>query len=498
MTALDGVVGRVTDLVAASVEMLLNVADRVDRLVDDVRQDARSVARDAESLAEVVADAGQRIQHAWHAAPRFARVVAECSRLIALHRVQGARERVVGHEAMEEARARLHRHTARRLYDLCIELRGGVLKLGQFASGRLDLLPPVYVESLSRLQDRVPGVDIEAILMRIESELGPITDRFATFEREPIAAASLAQVHAATLEDGSRVVVKVQVPGVEDDVMADLAALRVLAPLLGEIVPGVDFETITTELSRSVQAELDYEREAESAEAFARCFEADPDVIVPRVHRALCGGRVLVLERIDGARIIDWLNACETRGEEGARDRDRLLGILLRSFCDQVLVHGLVHTDPHPGNFLVVEGEGGPKLAILDFGSVQHYGAVRRRAWAELALAIVSRDEAKLTGLFETLGFEARDGDGSLRVFADLLLEHFRPGAGIRIDFDPRERVAKVMELMRENPVVRIPDDFVQLGRIFAAAGGLLLRYRPEIDLFTILAPRLTRALQSQ
>lgn len=495
MTALDGVVGRMTDIVAASVEMLLNVADRVDRLVDDVREDAHSVARDAESLADVVAGAGQRLQHAWHAAPRFARVVAECSRLLALHRLQDARARVLGDAAVENARARLHRHTARRLHDLCIELRGGVLKLGQFASSRIDLLPQVYVESLARLQDRVPSVDIEAILMRIESELGPITDRFAFFDREPIAAASLAQVHAATLEDGSRVVVKVQVPGVEDDVLADLAALRVIAPLAGEIVPGVDVETIATELSRSVEAELDYEREAESAEAFARCFEGDPEIIVPRVHRELCGGRVLVLERIDGVRIVDWLNACEERGEAGARDRDRLLGILLRGFCDQVLVHGLVHTDPHPGNFLVVEGEGGPRLAILDFGSVQHYDRARRRAWAELALAVVMRDETKLTGLFEALGFEPRDGDDSLRVFADLLLEHFRPDAALALDFDPRERIAKVLDLMRENPVVRIPADFVQLARIFTAAGGLLLRYRPAIDLFATLTPRLTHAL---
>jgi predicted unusual protein kinase regulating ubiquinone biosynthesis (AarF/ABC1/UbiB family) len=129
---------------------------------------------------------------------------------------------------------------------------------------------------------------------------------------------------------------------------------------------------------------------------------------------------------------------------------------------------------------------------------VQHYTPERRCAWARLGFAIVARNEDQLTGLFAELGFESRGGDGSLRAFAELLLEQFRPGASLQLDFDPRERLERVLALLRENPIVQIPDDFVQLGRIFTAVGGLLLRYRPRIDLFGILAPRLAATAQGR
>jgi len=487
-----GAFGRLGDIVSASIGLVRNVGENVDRLVSDVLGDARHVAREAEAFADVASVRAAELRDVARATPRFARIVGEGVRLLAVHRLAAARRALLGEDA--PADASLHDDTARRLHDLCIELRGGVLKLGQFASTRVDLLPPAYVRELGRLQDRVPAAPPDAVLARIESELGPVTERFAAFEPEPIAAASLAQVHAAALEDGRRVVVKVQVPGVEDLVRADLAALRVLAPLLAELVPGVDFDTISGELVRSVESELDYVREAENAEAFARAFAGDAEVIVPAVIAGFSSARVLVLERIQGARLLEWLDASEARGEAGARDRDRLLATLVRCLADQVLVHGLLHADPHPGNFLVVDGEEGPRLALLDFGSVQPYSAERRRAWARLGFAILSRDEAALTGLFRTLGFESRGGDDSLNAFAELLLEHFRPGASLAEGFDARERMEQVLALLRDNPIVRIPDDFVQLGRIFAAVGGLLLRYRPAIDLFSILAPRLAAA----
>jgi ubiquinone biosynthesis protein len=499
MAASDLGLGRLGDILSASLDLVLGVADNIDRLVNDVREDARNVAREAEAFAEATRLGAGRVSDALRATPRFARVVHEGVGLLARRRLLDARRELLGDDDADAALERFHADTAQRLHDLCVELRGGVLKLGQFASSRVDLLPPPYVEALGRLQDRVPPVSAEAILTRIDDELGPVSERFACFDETPLAAASLAQVHAATLPDGRRVVVKVQVPGVAADVRSDLAALRVLAPLLGSLVPGVDFDTVAGELSRSVSRELDYELEAAAAENFAACFAADPELIVPGVLRGWCSPRVLVLDRIDGVRIVDFLDDCEARARAGdpagADDRDRLLTTLIRSFCDQVLVHGLLHADPHPGNFLVLPGEGGPKLAILDFGSVQHYTRERRRAWAQLGFAIVSGDQAKLAGLFAEIGFESRGGDASLRAFAELLLEHFRPGARFAEAFDAQERFESVLALLRENPIVRIPEDFVQLGRIFAALGGLLLRYQPRLDLFGILAPRLAGAI---
>ena len=147
---------------------------------------------------------------------------------------------------------RLHRRSARRLRVLCEELRGGVLKLGQFASTRMDLLPDAYVEELSKLQDRVPPVATAEVTARMDRELGPDwRHRFGSFECAPLAAASLAQVHGATLTDGTPVAVKLLVPGIEDVVEADLAAMRILVPTLADLLPRVDLTTLLAALHPS-------------------------------------------------------------------------------------------------------------------------------------------------------------------------------------------------------------------------------------------------------
>jgi ubiquinone biosynthesis protein len=475
----------------------------MDRLAEGVVDDARDVAREVAALRESAAASFTRVRNGVGATPRFARVAGELLRLTSLYRAHAALH-ALGHEWLGDdvsalALERLHRANARRLHGLCVELRGGVLKLGQLASSRVDLLPEAYLEWLSRLQDRVPPVPLEQIRERIAQELGPPEAIFASLEETALAAASLAQVHGAVLPDGRRVVVKVQVPGVERALEADLAAVRLALPALASLAPGLDLETIADELCRSLANELDYRAEARHATALAASLADQPGVVVPRVYGELSSHRVLVLERLEGTRLVDWLEACEGRGEEGARQRDRLFQLLIRSFCAQVLRHGICQADPHPGNFLVLEGEGGPRLALLDFGSVQHYPPRRRRAWAELALAILGRDEARMTRLFAELGFESRDGgQEALRGFAELLLERFREGADpAAAEGDSRARLRALLALLQQSPVLRIPQDFVQLGRIFAALGGLVLRYRPRVDLFALIAPEIAAALSA-
>lgn len=495
-----GITGQLAATLEATRTLIANLMGHATRLGDDVGQDLGEIRDELAALRAATRDGLGRVRDGVRATPRFARVSGELLRLAARYRAAAAlrptHSGLLGPASAARALERLHRSNARRLHDLCIELRGGVLKLGQFASSRVDLLPEAYVASLSRLQDRVPPVPTAAIRARVAEEIGDPAERFAAFEDAPIAAASLAQVHGAVLHDGRRVVVKVQVPGVERAVEADLAALRVAAPVLAGLFPGFDLETTAEELCRSVAEELDYLAEAEHAADFTARFADREDVVVPQVHRELSSRRVLVLERIDGVRLVDWLDACEARGEAGAQERDRLFEILLGSFCAQVLEHGLCHADPHPGNFLVVEGEPGPRLALLDFGSVQPYPPERRRAWASLALAILGRDHAAMSRLFRELGFASRSGDdATLRGFAELILERFREGFDAAAPEDPRKRVEAVLALVRDNPVVRIPGDFVQMGRVFAALGGLVLRYRPRIDLFALIAPRIAGAL---
>jgi ubiquinone biosynthesis protein len=490
---------RFADVIDASIMLVRNAREGALRLVEGITDDARDVVREARALRQVAHHEATRIRDAGRAIPRGARVASELLRLVATYRldaaVRPARDVFRGVRAGEMARERLHRLSAERLHALCVELRGGVLKVGQFASTRVDLLPPAYAKALSRLQDQVPPLPAEAMRARITDELGARAQLLEGLEQEALAAASLAQVHGAKLADGSRVAVKVQIPGIESVVAADLAALRVAAPALSDLIPGVDLATFVRELSSAVSAELDYRSEAESAEAFGAAFAGDPEVVVPRIYPDLSSQRVLVMERLDGERLPDWLEATSTRGEAGARERDQLLGILLRVYCSQVLEHGLLQADPHPGNFLVLPGRQGPRLGLLDFGCVQRYTPERRRTWAQLGLAILARDEARLGRLFVEAGFQSREDDlESLRGFAELLLERFRDGVSLEGGEGAQARLLEAFALLRDNPVVRVPADFVALGRVFAALGGLVLRWRPRVDLFATLAPRLLGA----
>jgi predicted unusual protein kinase regulating ubiquinone biosynthesis (AarF/ABC1/UbiB family) len=486
-------------VVDASITLARNAREGALRLVEGLADDARDVVRDARALHHAAREEATRIRAAGRAIPRSARVASELLRLAAGYRLEAvvrpAREVLGGTGAAEMARERLHSLGAERLHALCVELRGGILKVGQFASTRIDLLPPAYAKALARLQDRVPALPVGAMRTRIRDELGSRAGLLVDLEEEALAAASLAQVHGARLADGSRLAVKVQIPGIEAVVAADLAALRLAVPALSDLLPGLDLETFVRELSRAVSAELDYSNEARSASAFAAAFAGDPDVAVPHIYPELSSKRVLVMERLDGTRLSEWLEATVTRGERGAQERDRLLGILLRVYCAQVLDHGMLQADPHPGNFLVLPGREGPRLGLLDFGCVQEYTPERRRTWAQLGLAVLARDEARLRRLFVEAGFQSREDDlGSLQGFAELLLERFREGALAGDEASAQARMLQAFALVRENPVVRVPRDFVALGRVFAALGGLVLRWRPRIDLFATLAPRLLRA----
>lgn len=492
-----GVIDAVADALTAGAGLVGRLLGRVERLAADAARDADRVAGDASSLWQALTARLEELDRAVRGAPRFARVAGELLRLVATYRWHAA-VRVPFAAVFRESpeTEALHQRNAERLYALCVELRGGVLKIGQFVSTRVDLLPDAYATALGRLQDRVPPAPARAIVRRLARELGPdAADRFASFDPEPLAAASLAQVHAATLADGTPVAVKVQLPGIERLIETDLAALQATAPALRDLLP-FDVETFAAELSRAVRAELDYRAEAEHATAFAALFAGDADLVVPRVHHEHSTRRVLVLQRLEGARLTDYLDACEERGAAGAADRDRLFATLIRCVCAQVLEHGLVHADPHPGNFLVLDGAAGPRLALLDFGCVQAYPPARRAAYARLCLAVLGGDGAAMAEQFAAMGFATRDGDdAALRAFADLFLAAFRADTDRPLEaLEPDAMMRRILHLTRDNPIVAVPGDFVLLGKVFASLGGLLMRYRPQVNLFQILTPYVLRA----
>ena len=457
---------------------------RLDRMIDEAARDLGAVQRDTRALATVLRERGRDVRRA---TPRVAQLVAVGSRLAAHTRWLRLRAAARGQDGLSpDDHAELARRTASEL----AQLRGAVVKLGQLASTRPDLVGAVWARELSVLQDRGMAVDAAAIRSRVAAELGaPIDTLFAAFDDDPLAVASIAQVHAATLPDGTAVVVKVQVPGVDAIIAADVAALEMCARLFHDL-PGVDLPTVTAELHRSLQGELDYDREAANLTRFGR--EVPPDVVVPRAIGSHSTARVLTMTRVIGAPLTAWLDARVAVGD--VIGRDRVIGALVGEVASQLLVRGHLHGDLHAGNVMVSEAG---ELALLDFGCTLSLDARERRGYARLLAALaVGGAQVDGDGLAQTLaelGFAADQPDALARAVA-LLAEVTRPGRTVSA-VDWAALTAQQLEVVRDIDGLRVPASFVLVGRVLAALGGILAAYRPAIDVHALLLPHVLAAM---
>lgn len=313
-------------------------------------------------------------------------------------------------------RAALRRRNARALKEGLLRLGPTFIKLGQLASTRVDLFPREYIEELVSLQDRVPPFNIRVVRQIIREDLGrDIEELFDTFEEEPMAAASLGQVHKARI-NGQDVAVKVQRAGLRELFDVDLKNLRLLAQMLDWLDPKTDgasrnWVEIYNESARLLYEEIDYENEAQNAREFADNFErstrafggANDWVRVPRILDAYTSKRVLVMEYVKGTKI----SAVEALDALGL-DRKLLAERLGRFFLEQTLRHGFIHCDPHPGN-IAVDEEG--RLLVYDFGMCQRLTAKVRRAVVNLVFATYENDVAAFVDALAEMGVLKQTAD---------------------------------------------------------------------------------------
>ena len=280
------------------------------------------------------------------------------------------------------------------------ELGTTFIKLGQILSTRADLLPPEYLVELRKLQDSAPPVPFEEIQRALIAELGEPIDRlFADFDPKPLAAASIGQAHAATLWDGTDVVVKVRRPGVVEQVNEDLDILKELAATASrhwDFADRYDLTGLVEEFSQTLRSELDYIREGHSAERFAANFAADPYVQVPRIFWDLTTARVLTLERIRGIKIND-LQALDDQGTDRSWLAEYATSVVLKMVCED----GFFHADPHPGNFFI---EQNGAIGLIDFGMVGVLDEHTQELFADLLIAINDQDANRLVDVFLELG----------------------------------------------------------------------------------------------
>ena len=351
----------------------------------------------------------------------------------------------------------LHLQNALRIVESSRELRGAFMKLVQMLSMRSDLFPSEVLHILSVVQSSVPPMDYDLIRAQVKKELGKYPEQlFKSFDREAFAAASLGQVHRACLKSGEEVVMKVQYPGVDETVEQDLKNIQALLHIFTLITRDVlrqkfDASEIYQEMEERLKEELDYLHEASNIALFQRLFADDADVIIPRVYPDFSSRRVLTMGCIDGYKIQDIL----APGVDKAL-KDWVAIKYFRITWRQIVEFGVLHTDPHPGNYLVTYH---PKLAMLDFGSVRVFPDEIRTGYLMLAKAILERDEKTMACCFVLLGYLGPDDDPAPLVRVMYII--FEPVLEDRV-YDPRDfdSVGKTMEITAiglENRIFRAP-----------------------------------------
>jgi predicted unusual protein kinase regulating ubiquinone biosynthesis (AarF/ABC1/UbiB family) len=306
-----------------------------------------------------------------------------------------------GDEAAEEAMARRQLETAKQIVAVLGTMKGAAMKLGQVMSF-LDVglvaeeHRDEFQRELAKLRDAAPTVSFKQMKRVIEDDLEePISEVFAAFEEEPIAAASIGQVYRATLPDGRDVAVKVQYPGVAGAVRADLQNLDMIMRLLKRMTPGLDVKAITGEIRERIVEELDYELEAQNQRSLARIFVGHPFIVVPEVVSSLSRERVLVSEFVSGVGF-------EEIKDRPQAERDRIGEIVFRFFLGCLYRHRQFSGDPHPGNFRLLDDG---RVAFLDFGLFKRMDAEPVELELACQRAVVEGDSAALHELLAQSGF---------------------------------------------------------------------------------------------
>lgn len=366
------------------------------------------------------------------------------------------------------------------------------IKLGQLLSTRGDLIPPAYAEALSRLQDRVEPISYEEVERAVSAELGiRISKGFASFDPEPLASASLGQVHRAEMRDGRQVVVKVQRPGIRERIAADMEALAELAEFADDHTEAgrqYGFGELLEQFRKSLYAELDYRREAANLLELKRILEPYDRLVVPEPIDDYTSGTVLTMEFVPGRKVTDLgpLARLELEGTE-------LADQLFKAYLDQILVEGFFHADPHPGNVLLTEDG---RLALIDVGMVARVSKPMRSQLVKLLLALSDGNGRAAADATVSLGrlLEDFDGEGFCSAASDLV----ERSHGLSLDqLDAGSMVMELMRVSGENGL-RLPPELSMLGKALLNLDQVAHTLDPEFDPVKAINAHSNTIMQSQ
>lgn len=402
----------------------------------------------------------------------------------------GLRKQALGDSTVEVAAEAARSATvARRFRLLLTDLGPTFVKLGQVLSTRSDLLPAEFIDELSELQDNVPAVPFELIQEQIRLAFHQELDTlFADFSKEPLAAASIAQVHRAKTKSGNDVIVKVQRPGIAEQLRSDLSVLHYIAQLLEAVVEEVGVYSPTSIIEafdRAIHEELDFLNEASNVRAFYKNHVGRPATKIPKVYDELTARTVLTLEYIDGPKL-----SSANLDEAG---KQALARIILDGAFHQLFEDGLFHGDPHPGNLLVLDG---PVLALIDFGLVGRVTRQMQDTLVQLVLGVGLKDSDSVARILYRMATPdsranliafRKDIDGILNTY---LLKSLK-------DVDAKHLLRDLLNLAVTYGI-RIPKEFAILARAAVATEGILRSLYPSMPMGEIFMPYAKRLLASQ
>ena len=376
--------------------------------------------------------------------------------------------------------------------ETALELGVLMIKLGQFLSSRVDLLPEKAIALLSSMQDEVPPAPFDHVVSVIESELGkPVEEVFSMLERKCTAAASLGQVHKAVLAStGETVAVKIQRPDIEQLARMDLSTLKFVIWIITRFVDVngvIDLMGVYHEFQRTIYEEIDYVREAANARRFKEMFKDDPMIYIPRVYDQYVSRRLLVLEWIDGIKINDYaaLNAAGINRLEVAK----------RTVCAyfyQFFEAGFFHADPHPGNIFVKKGSTGdrPIITFVDFGMVGSLTKHMKKFMKDVFLAYITRDARSLVHALSQLGFIDEGANlVSIERAMSLMIERYHGMTLAEVsELDLLEMVQDV-EYLLYGQHMQIPAQFAFTGRAVGILAGISTGLAPEFNFIEVAVP---------
>ncbi|MGB0680429.1 MAG: ABC1 kinase family protein [Polyangiales bacterium] len=397
----------------------------------------------------------------------------------------------------------LHEKNARRVERAILALKGLFIKFGQLISILTNFLPPQFRAPLESLQDQIPPRPFTEIAARLHAELGgPPEERFADFQKEPLASASLGQVHRATLHDGRSVVVKVQHVGIEGAVRQDLRAIWRILIWVRHFVPIRGLERVFAQVREMVLRELDFSAEAAAMQRIGARLEDLPKVRIPAVIAELSTARVLTMSFEPGIKISALSHVPDWQLEGAALART-----LIEAYARMIFEEGEYHADPHPGNILVNQrGE----LVLLDFGAIAHLSPAMRAGIPRFLQAVLQHDTERILAALAQMGFIARGRAGERAAERIVEYLHRRFQEDVRLDsfnlkdirFDADRSLTHLIDLREQNIGLReltsafqVPKDWVLLERTLLLLTGVCTHLDPELNPFQLLRPHVEHYL---